>query len=163
MLHLGYMKYICILFILSLLSCERKDISRDIAIEGSNSKLDFDWLLGNWKRVNDDGENLTFESWVKNDNSTYTGVGFTLLQADTVWQEQMRLINSDEGWIFEAISKGEAAPTLFPLTEISPDSFTSQNPEHDFPTQIKYFKSGEDLKAVISGEGMEIYFDFVKI
>jgi len=162
-LHLCLMKNLCIVFLFTLLSCGGKDTSEGKSLERGISDTGFDWLLGNWERVNDAGEELTYEFWEKVDNATYMGVGFTLLHADTIWQEQMLLVNTEDGWIFEAISKGEDTPTLFRLTQISPDSFTSENPEHDFPTKIKYVRSGAALKAVISGEGMEIPFDFERI
>lgn len=157
------MKHFYIIFILSLLSCKGNNNSRDIQLEESVLETNFDWLLGNWKRVNDEEGKVTYESWEKKDNSHYSGMGYTLLNTDTVWQEEMRLVKTVDGWDFEAISKGETAPTIFRLTEISRDAFTSQNPEHDFPTQIKYFKSGEALKAIISGDGMEIPFDFERM
>ena len=157
------MKYIPIIFIITLLSCGGSTPSGDISMEEVHFETEFDWLLGNWIRVNEEGEKMTHESWEKINTASYRGVGYTLLRSDTVWQEEMRLVKSDEGWNFEAISKGEPAPTVFKLTDISKEAFTSQNPEHDFPTQIKYFKSGESLKAIISGEGMEIPFDFERI
>ena len=157
------MKHLCIIFILSLLSCGGNASSGEVLPEEVASEIDFDWLLGNWIRVNEEGEKMTYESWEKINASSYHGVGYTLLRSDTVWQEEMRLIKTGEDWNFEAISKGEPAPTVFKLTDISKEAFTSENPEHDFPTQIKYFKIGESLKAVIYGEGMEIPFDFERI
>jgi len=157
------MKHLYIIFILTLLSCAGEDSSGGVYTEETVAETHFDWLLGNWKRVNDEGEKVTYETWWKSDTSSYHGFGYTLLKSDTVWQEKIYLVKTSEGWNFEVITEGEPAPTVFKLTDISGEAFTSQNPEHDFPTQIKYSKNGESLKAIISGEGMEIPFDFERI
>jgi len=105
-LHLVPMRNLFIILILALLSCDGNKPLADLAIEEDVLETNFDWLLGDWKRVNDEGEKMTFESWEKTDHSTYSGIGYTLLFADTVWQEEMRLVKTDEGWNFEVFLKG---------------------------------------------------------
>ncbi|WP_164675178.1 DUF6265 family protein [Anditalea andensis] len=154
------MKQLYIIFILSVLSCGGKGNDGNLAVAVAVAETDFDWLLGSWERMNDEGENFTYETWLKIDSSTYHGVGHTLLNADTVWQEEMRLVNIAGRWNLEVFSKGDTAATVFSLTDITPEAFTSQNAENDFPKQIKYYRNEEYLKAIVSGEGMEISFDF---
>ena len=38
----------------------------------------FDWLLGNWKRTNEEKGKETFENWKKTNDTEYKGIGFTL-------------------------------------------------------------------------------------
>ena len=52
----------------------------------------FDWLLGNWKRTNEEKGKETFENWKKTNDTEYNGIGFTLQNSDTLSQEQMKLI-----------------------------------------------------------------------
>ncbi|MEM8566439.1 MAG: alpha/beta fold hydrolase, partial [Bacteroidota bacterium] len=47
----------------------------------------FDWLLGNWERINDKKDLKTYENWVKIGADEYRGLSFTLEQSDTVWKE----------------------------------------------------------------------------
>lgn len=154
------MKKLYIIFFFALFSCRSESSSKPTYNEKDTPDLDFDWLLGDWIRTNEDGDKDTFESWAKVNASVYQGFGFTLIKTDTVWQEEMRLIKIGEGWSLEVTGKGESDPTVFQLTELSQNSFTSQNPEHDFPTEIRYFKSGEFLKAIVSGNELEIPFEF---
>jgi len=78
------MKRLYTIFILILLSCAGKDSSEDIYTEGAVAETQFDWLFGNWKRVNDEGEKVTYETWRKSDTTAYHGFGYTLIKSDTV-------------------------------------------------------------------------------
>ena len=96
------------------------------------------------------------------DSSEYRGLGFTLQEQDTVWQEAIKLIEEDAGWEFQVSVNGDPAPTVFKLTHKGPKEFSCENAENEFPKLIRYFKKGEQLHAVISGGDMEIPFVFVK-
>lgn len=124
---------------------------------------DFDWLLGNWQRINEQEGRQTFESWQKINDAEYEGLGFTLQNGDTIWQENIRLIKSDSGWNFEAIGKAETNPTIFRLTKIEKESFFSENELNEFPKKIHYYKSEDNLNATISGGGEEVLFEFKKV
>jgi hypothetical protein len=156
-------KKMSIILLLALISCGEGSSSTVMSRAAEESEIDFDWLIGNWVRTNEEAGKETFESWEKENSSVYHGFGFTLIKTDTIWQEEIKLIKTGEKWNFEVTGKGESDPTVFRLTELSQNSFTSQNPEHDYPTEIRYYKSGETLKAIISGDGMEIPFEFERI
>lgn len=128
-----------------------------------NQAEDFDWLLGNWQRKNEQEGRQTLENWQKKSDSEYIGLGFTLQNGDTIWQERIRLIKSDNGWNFEAIGKGETSPTIFKLTRIEKESFVSENEQNEFPKKIYYYKNKDDLNAIISGGGEEVLFEFKKV
>ncbi len=123
----------------------------------------FDWLEGNWQRTNEREGKKTFENWKKISDTEYSGEGFTLMHTDTVFQENIKLLKTDENWTFEVRMKENDTPTVFKLTALKIGTFTCENPENEFPKKIKYEKKGIKLEAVISGGGTEIPFIFERI
>lgn len=123
----------------------------------------FDWLLGKWERTNEKEGTLTIELWSKLTDSEYAGFGATLQDGDTLWYENIKLVKSNNLWNFEVTGQGESSPTVFQLTGIEKGRFTSENDQNEFPKKIEYFRSGNGLKALISGGEMEIKFDFKRI
>lgn len=121
-----------------------------------------DWLLGKWKRLNDEKGNQTFENWTKVSPREYAGIGFTLQNGDTISQEQMTFRESDGTWKLLVKTPEEKTPVEFKMSELSKNKFVCMNDSIDFPTKIRYWKEGERLKASISNKSMEIPFDFEK-
>ena len=123
----------------------------------------FSWLLGSWQRTNEKEGRLTFEHWEKQSKDVFIGVGCTLKDGDTIWQESIMLRKIDTHWKFEVKGAGEAEPAIFKLTKLAGTSFVCENPENEFPKVISYAKSEMGLKAIISGGGPTIAFEFKKI
>lgn len=150
-----------------ILSCSDKPKEKIQTSETVNSEIkaseNFDWLLGNWKRVNDEAENETFESWQKINDSEYQGVGFTLKNGDTISQEKMQLVKHNNQWNLSISLPSEPQATVFKVTKIDSQSFVCENELNDFPKKIEYWFEGKNLKAKISNSDMEIAFDFEKI
>ncbi|BAO54828.1 DUF6265 family protein [Nonlabens marinus] len=144
------MKYIFFLLLL-LVSCKPTS-SID---EGS-----LDWILGDWKRVDDKVGQQTFENWQKSTDDSYQGFGYTLKAGDTVFKEYMRLYK-DSTWILEVSGVNDSSVS-FQMTDITPNSFTVENSQHDFPTKIKYWINDDSLKAYVSNVEMRLDFSFVK-
>jgi len=148
-------------------------ISNSCLNNGSTSKTEkkekvvmtenFDWLLGNWVRINNDEGKQTFENWEKVNDSEYEGYGWTVQNGDTVFQEKIKLNKLQDSWLLGVISPEETDYTYFKVIQISKESFTCENSEIDFPSKIKYWKDGEEIKALVSGQDMEITFEFKKI
>ena len=158
------MKYIFLIMMISFtLSCKQKNKSNSEAIKAITITENFDWLLGNWKRSNDKEGKQTYENWVKIDEGVYQGLGYTMQESDTIWEEGIRLIHTNNAWIFEVKGKDESESTIFELTDIQTEAFTCENEENEFPKKIKYSKSGEKLVAIVSGEDMSIPFEFEAI
>lgn len=122
----------------------------------------FDWLLGDWTRTNDKEGEQTFEHWEKKNDSTYLFHGYTLANKDTVWQEWAEISPIGLDWYLKVQAVDDTAATNFLLTEMSDTSFVCQNPENEFPTEIKYQKSGDELYAEISAGETAIPFIFVR-
>ncbi|MGB5699609.1 DUF6265 family protein [Muriicola sp.] len=128
----------------------------------SESKDGFDWILGNWIRTNETEGAETYENWKKDSSTEYIGFSYTMQHKDTVWQENIRLFKTAETWSFEVTGKGEKEPTKFLLTEIENSNFVCENSTNEFPKKIEYSRNGAQLLAKISGDEMEISFDYKK-
>ncbi|MEO1435649.1 MAG: DUF6265 family protein [Bacteroidota bacterium] len=128
-----------------------------------DSSLNFDWLIGNWSRLNEEAPKATFEHWTQESANLYLGFSYTLENADTIWQENVQLIKTNEQWSLNITGQGDSQATTFQLTKIEADGFIAENPTNEFPQRIKYTKNGAQLKAVISAEDMKIGFDFERI
>lgn len=131
--------------------------------ESNEDQVNFDWLLGSWKRTNDQEGSQTFEHWEKIDDAELKGGGYTLKALDTVWQESIRLIKSKDSWNFEVTGQDAVEPVIFKVTQIDMESFTCENKANEFPKKIRYAKVEKGLNAVISGDGKVVLFQFVRI
>lgn len=140
---------------LCLIACSPQEQSKK---SQKTESANFDWLLGQWQRTNDEAGKQTYEQWAKVNSLTYQGLGFTMQEGDTIWQEAILLIQNEGEWSFEV--KGAEETTRFQLTEYDSLSFRCENPEHDFPTTIEYQLVGDEIKAVVSGGEMKIPFTF---
>ena len=123
----------------------------------------FDWLIGNWKRLYEEEGKETFENWEKINKNIYKGHGFTLQNSDTLWQEYIQLTKEDTSWNLLVKSPEETEFTTFAGVTHNPTSFTFENLEIEFPNKIHYWIEGENLKASVSGAEMKIDFTFEKI
>lgn len=154
--------FIMILFS-PLMSCKNSEPIDNHTDHTNITSVNFDWLQGDWERANEEAGKQTREQWTKITNIEYLGFGYTLQDQDTIWKENIRLINRDSIWNFEVTGQGEDHPTIFRLTHIEKERFNSENQENDFPKIITYSRDGNKLKAVISGKGMEIPFEFIPV
>lgn len=121
----------------------------------------FDWLLGNWKRINEAEGLQTFEHWKQINDTEFRGLGFTLKDSDTIWQESIKLIKLEEQWNYIVKLPNAKTPTIFKVTKIEAASFTCENPDNEFPKKIRYTKVEKGINAVTSGDGKVILFQFV--
>lgn len=153
------MKKLILLSLLIIFACQSK--------QENSSKTDvtanFDWLLGNWKRSNEKEGRETYENWTKVNSQKYLGTSFTIQAQDTIWQENVELINSGSEWNFVVSQKGEMQPISFKLTKIKVDAFTCENHSNEFPKIIRYHKEVDKLMAEIEGGDMKIPYVFEKI
>lgn len=154
---------------IALVSCNpnKKGVKEDVMeaeqVEVSGQRENMDWLLGQWKRLNEEEGKETFEHWEKISPTEYAGLGFTLQAGDTIWQENMVLARSGNRWDLRVKSPEEPEYTLFKGTGSAAREFVVENPDIDFPNRIKYWVEGEVLKAAVSNPEMEIPFAFRKM
>tara|TARA_R110002012_G_scaffold245876_1_gene420876 strand:- start:709 stop:1182 length:474 start_codon:yes stop_codon:yes gene_type:complete len=156
------MKYLLsLILIISLIfsACKKDTNQKQVKI---STEKNYDWLLGNWKRVSEDSIKQTFETWTKTGN-IYNGHGYILEQNDTVWQERIVLKDLNNSWQLTVKTPGQNDAISFKETRFNDTLFTVENPKHDFPKKIMYWKENNLLKAEVSSEEATITFDFEKI
>ena len=160
------MKKILILSIgFLIISCNQSK-KKSLKIETpelTEKSTNFDWLLGEWERLNEEEGKKTFENWNKISNTEYSGIGFTMQNGDTLKQEQIQLINTGGKWNLTVKVPEEVEPITFKMTNHSDDEFTCENIEIDFPNKIRYWKNGNKINASVSNTEMEIQFEFEKL
>ncbi len=49
------------------------------------------------------------------------------------------------------------------MAHFNEQEFTCENKELDFPKKIKYWKNGDRINALVSGDDLEISFEFERI
>lgn len=151
------------------LSCNQTSNQEKNTVGTPNSKVDkdkaanMDWVLGNWKRSNDEPGKETFENWKKISLAEYSGIGFTIKNNDTISQESMTILEKEGKWKLLVKMPHEKEATLFDNLELSYNKFVFVNDSIDFPKKISYWLDGKTMKAKISNEQMEIDFNFEKI
>ncbi|WP_024771815.1 DUF6265 family protein [Aquimarina macrocephali] len=162
------MKKILILLIgILIISCnqtkrkkQKEDIKSTTTIEKSEN---FDWLLGKWKRLNEEEGKETFENWNKIKETEYSGIGFTMQNGDTIKQEKIRLTKVNGKWnLIVKVPEGSESITFNGISH-NENEFTCENKEIDFPNKIKYWKNGDRINAMVSGGEMKIPFEFEKL
>ena len=123
------------------------------------SKGDFDYLIGNWERTNEQEGKVTFEYWEHTKETLYKGIGYTLQNNDTIWKEQMQLIQRDTTWTLEIQSDGEPM-VPFAVIKKTANTFTAHNPSNEFPKHIAYSYFDDTLTAIVYSDEMRIPFIF---
>ena len=162
------MKKILILLIgILIISCnqtkkenKKTDVKSTTTVEISEN---FDWLLGKWKRLNEEEGKETFENWKKIRETEYSGIGFTMQNGDTIKQEKIRLTKINGKWNLNVKVPEESESITFNGISHNENEFTCENIEIDFPNKIKYWKNGNRINAMVSGGEMKIQFEFVKL
>lgn len=143
----------------ALTTCNTKQNDQKSTTQPEN----FDWLLGNWKHINEEEGKETFENWKKTNETEYKGIGFTLQNSDTLSQEEMKLIQTNGKWNLLVKTPHEKDFIKFEMTEIADDNFECKNDTLDFPKLIKYWKNGDKMNAIVSGDSLKLSFEFERI
>lgn len=141
------MKKLCYaLSIVLLASCQNKS-------ENKFDKLQkMEWLVGNWEQKLPDG--IVSENWIKENDSTYSGKSYFIKEKDTVHLERIILTQKNETLLYIPTVSGQNndEPVTFTMTSDTENTFSFENPAHDYPKKITYKKvSPTSLIATISG------------
>lgn len=159
------MKKILILLIgVLIISCNHRnqESSNKAPSELTQEAENFDWLLGEWVRLDEEDGKRTFENWQKNSETEYSGIGFTMQSGDTIKQEKIRLIKANGKWNLTVRTPDETKATIFKMIDHTESEFTCENKEIDFPNKIRYWKNGNKINASVSNAEMVIPFEFEK-
>ncbi len=111
------------------------------------SLADLSFMAGHWSR--DAGGTIVEEAWLPARGGFLIGMSRTTNAKGSEF-EFLR-ITENAGKIAYVASPGGATPTSFPLTKLEPNLAVFENPEHDYPTTIRYERNGDSLTATISG------------
>lgn len=146
-----------------LLSCQSNTADKSEKKSTSKNLYSFDFLLGDWKRTNEEKGKTTYESWKKHNDSTYIGKSYTMLGKDTVFCEKAILSPINSKWVYQVKTNDDPETTNFELMEYGPESFICENLNNSFPTLIKYERTNDILEAEISNEETSIPFYFTSL
>jgi hypothetical protein len=139
--------FICSVSILMFISCQNKSEKKFDKLEKMN------WLIGNWK--NEMAEGVLTETWNKENDSTFSGTTYFIInKKDTIHSEVIILTQINDELVYRPTVKGQNndEPVDFKLSSESENSFSFENPKHDYPQKIVYKKVNEtSLVATISG------------
>lgn len=126
----------------------------------AQSISELSWLTGTWNRTNVKAGRAAHERWIKTAEGLQ-GWGVNLNGADTTFVEKLRIVTKDNKLYYVADVPQNKELTYFLMTAVSANSFTCENPQHDFPKKIVYQLDGNTLKATISGNGksMDYFFE----
>ena len=121
-----------------------------------------EWLTGKWIRTNSSAGQSGYETWSKVSDLKLSGKGITLKGKEVIFTENLELIVKENDIFYVVTVSGEPKPVYFKLTAITDHGFTCENPKHDFPKKIAYSRSGNHVKAVISGDGKSVDYIFLR-
>ena len=120
----------------------------------------FENLTGGWIREQGDSL-LSTEEWRYGEEGMY-GIGITLGNGDTIFREEMWLLEIEGKYFYQASVPHNPGPVQFAVTILSDSGFTSENPKHDFPKKIEYQWNNDSLWVTISDDSRSVKFNFKK-
>jgi hypothetical protein len=106
------------------------------------------WMAGSWGSA--PGAAETEEHWTAPKAGSLLGMNRTTKGGRTEMFEFLRIEARPDG-IYYLASPGGRPPTPFKLKESEKEKVVFENPEHDFPQRILYWKNGQSLCARIEG------------
>ncbi|MCI5045255.1 MAG: DUF6265 family protein [Aquisalinus sp.] len=123
-----------------------------LVASSSGPSPDFSWMKGCWQA----DEGRTKEVWSEEFGGVRFGYAVTLNEEDKAgFYEQMVIHEVEQGWAFTALTRANGVPVTFPLTNADTTrtdnaEATFENPNHDFPQKIRYYRVGVQLHADVT-------------
>jgi len=124
--------------------------SPTVVLESEDGKLkELAWMSGSW--VSEGEGKRSEEHWTPAAGATMLGVNRSTAGDRTLFFEYLRIEGRPDGVVYVASPRGKNE-TEFRLTESSDGRAVFENPDHDFPQRIIYWRSPEAmLHARIEG------------
>lgn len=111
------------------------------------------WMLGSWVLV--EGERASYEVWRVEDERTLVGAARSEQGGRVTSWEHLRIVQQGEGpdglVVYLASPMGRF-PTAFARVEQQEQRVAFENPAHDFPRRITYWRQGEQLCVQLQGQ-----------
>ena len=121
-----------------------------VAAQGTKPVIaDLSWMAGSWT-----GESRGIqmeEHWTAPKGNSMVGIHRDVGKGRTMLFEFLRIEQRGDQLVYLSMPNGRSPATPFPLKEISGNRVVFENPKHDFPQRIIYWKDGNDLRARIEG------------
>lgn len=109
------------------------------------------WIAGSWTM--EKGPIRVEELWTAPRAGTMMGVGRTMRGEKTVFYEFLRIEATPEGITYFGAPRGRNPATPFKMVEMTDDRVVFENPQHDYPTRITYWKEPDGgLGAKVEGK-----------
>lgn len=112
------------------------------------------WMSGEWC-LETEGGGSQEELWTTPAGGVMLGLHRDVSAAGKGSFEFLRVEEDGEGGLTYWASPAGSAPTPFRLTGLAGQLAVFENPEHDFPQKIVYWRAEHVLKARIEGTGGE--------
>jgi hypothetical protein len=107
------------------------------------------WMTGSWSGVSQGLE--MEEHWTAPKGNTMIGIHRDVGKGRTLSFEFLRIEQQGDQIVYLSMPKGRSPATPFPLKDASGSRVVFENPTHDFPQRIIYWRDGNDLRARIEG------------
>ena len=137
------MKLSCALAVVGLLTGSRIDQGAKPALES------LAWMAGSWSGTSRGIE--MEEHWTAPKGNSMIGIHRDVAKGRTMAFEFLRIEQQGDQIVYLSMPNGRSPATPFPLKEVSGTRVVFENPAHDFPQRIIYWKDGNDLRARIEG------------
>lgn len=107
-----------------------------------------EWMAGAWQ--NENGEKWADEYWTAPRADIMIGASRSGSGGKLTFWEHMRIVREADGSLaFWAIA-GDHKPVRFRAIRSAENEIIFENPAHDYPQRIRYWREGKALKAEIS-------------
>ncbi|MBK8698826.1 MAG: hypothetical protein IPN29_04520 [Saprospiraceae bacterium] len=118
------------------------------------------WISGNWYYDEDVKGKSILESWSIG-KETYTGMSVTRRFGQQIFAEEMVIKYKGDTLVFGANVPENEDWVYFPCIQSNTDSVVFENPTHDFPKRIAYYRHGTDsLKAKVGDGTKHLYYAY---
>ena len=108
------------------------------------------WMAGSWTGSTPRGIEME-EHWTAPKGNSMIGIHRDVGKGRTLLFEFLRIQQQGDQIVYLSMPNGRSPATPFPLKEVSGTRVVFENPAHDFPQRIIYWKDGNDLRARIEG------------
>lgn len=125
-------------------------LSAALSAQGAKPSIaDLSWLAGSWS--GESGGIRMEEHWSAPAAGSMIGMHRDVGKGRTMLFEFLRIEQKGDQIVYLSMPNGRSPATAFALKELSGTRVVFENPSHDFPQRIIYWKDGADLRARIEG------------
>ena len=119
-------------------------------VETDPALQSLDWMVGSWAGQDEEG-GLHEEHWIAAAGGTMLGLNRVVANGRTVFFEYLRIERREDGIYYVANPRGRGE-SEFRLVAQEDRRAVFENPDHDYPVRILYWRAGDVLAARLEGE-----------